>query len=199
MEFNAFSAGVEPGGLLNETHIRLLICYMLNGVKTPMTKSSILYVIQANGLANYFESAAALDALCVAGNIELVEDGDDPSYQITEIGAQISESLSRNLPVSVRTKALNAAVTFLAHQKIERENKVEILPQDIGVVVICHISDGKNDMMKIELRVPDLMQAEQIKRRFLKDPFIFYSAYIALLTEDKALVTDLQQALSEIE
>ena len=198
MEFNAFSGGVEPGGLLNESDIRLLLCYMLNGVNAPMNKSSILYVIQANGLANYFESASALNDLCEAGNLEIVEPGNDPAYRITPIGAQVSKSLAQNLPTSVRTKALNAAVTFLSHQRQEKENHVDFVPLEKGVQVNCHISDGETDMMELKLRVPDQAQAEQVRRRFLDNPFLFYSVFIALLTGDPALVSDLRQELDRL-
>ena len=161
MEINAFSGGVEPGGLLNESDIRLLLCYLLNGVNSPMHKSSILYVIQANGLANYFESASALDELCRAGNLKMIEEDNDPLYQITPEGTLVSQSLATGLPASVRKKALNAALTFLSHQRQEKENHVEIAPLKKGFRVTCHISDGHSDMMVLSLRVPDFVRNAQ--------------------------------------
>ena len=52
MEFDAFSAGVEPGGLRSQSEIRLLLCYLLKSVDLPLSRSMILSVIQDSGLAN---------------------------------------------------------------------------------------------------------------------------------------------------
>ena len=39
--FDAFTGGVEPGGLRSQSDIRLLICYMLASVQEPLSKEDI--------------------------------------------------------------------------------------------------------------------------------------------------------------
>ena len=68
--------------------------------------------------------------------------------------------------------------------------------QKKGLVVQCHISDGDSDMMSIDLRVPDLLQAELVKKRFQSDPSAFYTAVLALLTGDPYLLGELQKELA---
>jgi len=68
-----------------------------------------------------------------------------------------------------------------------------------GLLVQCHISDGDSDMMSIDLRVPDLLQAELVKKRFQSDPSAFYTAVLALLTGDSYLLGELQKELSRSE
>ena len=55
MEFDAFTAGIEPGGLRTKNDIRIMVCYILNSVKAPLSKENILNILQEKGLANYFE------------------------------------------------------------------------------------------------------------------------------------------------
>ena len=54
MEYDAFTAGIEPGGLRTKNDIRIMVCYILNSVKAPLSKENILNILQEKGLANYF-------------------------------------------------------------------------------------------------------------------------------------------------
>ena len=46
MQFDAFTGGVEPGGLRSQSDIRLLICYMLASVQEPLSKEDIVMVLR---------------------------------------------------------------------------------------------------------------------------------------------------------
>lgn len=52
MEFDAFDAGIELGGLRNREEIRLLICYLLKTIDKPLEKSQLNDAVLENGLAN---------------------------------------------------------------------------------------------------------------------------------------------------
>ena len=62
-EFDAFSQGVEPGGLRSKTQIKLLINYLVENIKEPINTSVIIEALQLHGLANYFEVTQAIDDL----------------------------------------------------------------------------------------------------------------------------------------
>lgn len=101
------------------------------------------------------------------------------------MGRLLAESLSTTLPRSVREKAVNAVWTVLSQAKLQQENQVFFHETEHGILVECHISDGASDMMTITLRVPDTLQAGEIKKRFQRDPLIFYRTMTALLAERK--------------
>jgi hypothetical protein len=65
--YDAFTAGIEPGGLRTKNEIRILICYLLDSVDVPLKKDDIIEIMQANGLANYFEVADAIAEMCQKG------------------------------------------------------------------------------------------------------------------------------------
>lgn len=200
MDFNAFSGGVEPGGLRNSSEIKLLVCYLLKSVDCGLSKNLILDVIQENGLANYFETTNAIADLVATGNILETKNEGEFVYHLTEKGILIADALSETLPRSVRDKSIRAALLLTTRIKLERENRVEFKPLEKGFVVDCHISDGgEKDMMCVSVRVPDILQAKMIKSRFQSDPVLLYKGIIALFTGENELVRDVFRQLQALD
>ena len=187
MERDAFTGGVEPGGLWNKNDIRILLCYILTSVGAPLSKESIEEIMQGKALANYFEVGDALDSLLRQGNVTVDEDG---CFCVTDSGREIAASLDVSLPLSVRDKALEAALRLAAEQKARRENKVELLKAEKGYQVRCHVSGGETELMTISIYVPDKAQAELVERNFYRDPEGVYRLLLAALTGDKAYAAD---------
>lgn len=187
MERDAFTGGVEPGGLWNKNDIRILLCYILSSVNTPLSRESIGEIVQGKSLANYFEVGDALDALLKQGNATLDEDG---LYSVTASGREIAASLDATLPLSVRDKALEAALRLVAEAKARRENQVELQKTDRGYEVTCHVSGGELELMSISLYVPDKAQAELVERNFYRDPEGVYRLLLAALTGDRAYAAE---------
>ena len=88
---DAFSAGVEPGGLYSSQEIKILICYMLAGVDEPLPRQSVLEIIATGGMANFFEAGAAIDELIRLHNLT---EGEDGRLYLTEDGRQAASTLS---------------------------------------------------------------------------------------------------------
>lgn len=188
MEFNAFTGGVDPGGLRNQDEIRILLCYLLSSVNAPLSKADVLSIMQSAGLANYFEVTDALSDLQEKGN--LLSLGGD-LYAAGEQTRMIAKQLDTALPASVRRQAVSAAINLLASARREQENKVELKQTKRGYHVICHISGGKMDLMSFSLYVPDLHQARLVKQNFQKSPERVYRTMLALVTENKDLTAEL--------
>lgn len=190
MDFDAFSAGVEPGGLRTKNEIRILICYLLASVSSPLSKSDILNIIQDNGLANYFEVTNALAELAEHGNVIL--SGENNEFcTASETAKLIAKQLDTALPPVVRDKAVAAAIRLLAQAKRERENKVEIKKSERGYDVSCHISGGDMELMNFTLHVPDMYQAQMVKSQFHCAPETVYRMLLALVTGQKDLAEEL--------
>lgn len=192
MSNDAFTAGIEPGGLRSKDEIRILLCYLLSSVGAPLTRDAILQSVQENGLANYFEVTDALEELTANGNLLLEESG----YRASRQAQQIARQLDTALPYSVRTKALQAALRLLAQARRERENAVEIDSTGAGVRVTCHISGGpaRDDLMTLALMVPDMQQAALVKRAFQQAPDRIYQVLLALLTGEPEVAAGFLQA-----
>jgi len=190
MDFDAFTAGVQPGGLRSKDQIRILICYLLSSVGAPLSKEDIINIMQENSLANYFEVTDALSELIEKGIVLLLPDNPELCI-VSDTARGIAKQLDNTLPLSVREQAVAAAINLLAKAKRERENRVDIVKTDCGYNVECHISGGEMDLMSFSLYVPDLFQAHMVKDNFHRDPENVYCVMLALVTGNNELVSHL--------
>ena len=180
---DAFSAGVEPGGLYTSQEIKILICYMLLGVGEPMERQMVTELIAGNGMANFFETAAAVDELARQGHLT-EEEG---RISLTETGRQVGDTLAGMIPYTLRERSVKAALQLLTRIRREQENTVELEKLDHGYRVTCTIQDSASPLMSVSLRVADDMQAGLIRENFLDAPTLLYRSLLAILTGDAGM------------
>lgn len=181
MDFSNLVAGVSPGGFQDIYEVRILICYLLHAVNQPLTKDQLNHIFREQNLVQYFTFSDALAKLIAEKHVKVEEDENEEFYTLTPLGEGTAHMLQNSLPRSVRDRVVTATVALLQQQKTERENKVDILPNDHGFEVCFLIQDNGFDLMKFSLFVPDLTQAEMVKARFLQDPLTFYQRMIGYL------------------
>ncbi len=183
MNFDAFDAGIEIGGLRDRDDIRLLICYLLKSVDAPMTRQLLNDAMQEDGLANYFEVTQAIEELLKTGNITADILDEDEVLSVTQKGREAAELLQTSLPITVREKAVNSAIRLTTRAKIERENKIEVKKEDDGGYTITFtLFDKETELMKLSVYVSDSLQLEQVKQNFINDPVKVYSTIITSLS-----------------
>lgn len=182
---DAFTAGVEPGGLTNSQEIRILLCYMLDTVGKPIHRDALTNIIIGGGMANYFDTEEAIEDLI---RLQHLAESEDRLLATTVTGAQIGQSLGVRVPYTLRERSVKAALQLLRRREIERDNKVDIRPlEEGGYAVTCSVQDRGRDLLSVTLRVTDPWQAEQIKEQFLADPALLYRSNLAVLTGDAGL------------
>ena len=197
MAFDTFDEGVSLGGMRSKTEIRTLICYMLKSVGSPMRKDTIVNALMEKGLANYFETSSSFDDLVRNGNIELT-DADKKLYKNTSNGDMIATQLEDTLAPTVKERAIECALSLLRQEQVESENKVTISKCDNGYNVTCKISGGDMELLSFTLYVPDITQARLIRKNFYKNPDMFYSVMIAMLTRNKREITEILEGLGSV-
>ena len=181
---DAFTAGVEPGGLNNSQEIRILLCYMLDTVGQPMNRDDVTEIILAGGMANYFDTEDAIEELIRLQHLAQA----DRKIATTVTGAQIGQSLKVRVPYTLRQRSVEAALKLLKRYEVQRDNKVDIRKlEEGGYAVTCAVQDRGRDLLSVTLRVADNLQAEQIKEHFLADPSLLFRGNLAILTGDSAL------------
>lgn len=176
-EFDAFSEGVEPGGLRNRTQIKVLITFIVSRIKEPMKETMLIDALQTHGLANYFETTQALDELLENGNLVSA----DGYVYLTPKGALSVDELAMELPKSVKETALADAMKIQLLEKRESENTVDIKKTETGYLVTVKVIHKDEPMMELTIYAADSEQAEQLKHNFLKDPSHVYSTVVASL------------------
>ena len=175
----AFSEGVRLGGLYDTQEIKILICYMLNGVKEPLPREAIVEILFSYEIANLFETSAAIDDLVHLGNLKEDAEG---RLTMTESGEQAARQLFTIVPYTLREQALGAAMQLVARTRNEQNTRVTIEKLELGYAVTCAIDNSPQPMMSFTLRVADRMQAERIREQFLNDPLTVYRMMVSVLT-----------------
>uniref|UniRef100_UPI004029D264 DUF4364 family protein n=1 Tax=Gemmiger formicilis TaxID=745368 RepID=UPI004029D264 len=85
----AFTAGVRPGGLTDDTQIRMLLCYLVK-VAGPVKRETMQGALLQEQLVNYFEFA---DALVEVEKQKLVTIDGEGRYVITQKGSTVADTL----------------------------------------------------------------------------------------------------------
>ena len=178
VKFDAFAGGIEIGGLRSMLEIKILICYILESVKTPMTRNQICDVLQKTGLVNFFDANSALDELLESKALIEEEYVGEAHLVITAKGSNSAKELETQLLPGVRDRAVKVALNTVARARSERENKVEVKKVENGYDVTFEIESNGDKLLSLTLNVSDEWQAEQLKDGFLDDPGALYSDII---------------------
>ena len=197
MAFDTFDEGISLGGMRSRTEIRTLICYLFKSVGVPMAKDAVVNALMEKGLANYFETSSCFDDLVRNGNVEMTDES-KKLYYITDNGNMIATQLEDTLATTVKERAVECALSLLKQEQVENDNKVTITKTDNGYTVTCSISGGDMELLSFSLYVPDKQQARIIRKNFYKNPDIFYSVMIAMLTRNKRSVTEILNELGSV-
>ncbi|MEG1017377.1 MAG: DUF4364 family protein [Oscillospiraceae bacterium] len=164
MSDRAFTAGVVPGGLTEQSHIKILICYILAHLEEPVSQEALLAAIADNGLANYFECAQAVSELLECKNLD---ESADKSYVLSKTGKQISDILSDDLPITVRERALESATYLIEHARRKKQHPVELVRREDGYLVRGKIVDGGAVLFSLEVYAPTYEAAALARERFI--------------------------------
>lgn len=164
MANDAFTAGVEPGGLTSHSEIKILICYILRYIASPVTTEELVNTLTEKGLANYFELTSAVSELVESGHVSQAED----SYTLRETGWQIADMLSSDLPLMVRVRAVEAVKDAMELTRKRRQNLVEIVERDNGYDVRCSIvDDAAGPLYSFTIYAPTRKAAQTIRDNFI--------------------------------
>ena len=175
----AFTAGVKPGGLTDNTQIRILLCYL---VKTagPLTRDTLQGALLQEQLVNYFEFA---DALADVERQLLVSLDEDERYSITDKGSTVADTLAFDLPRTVRESAIRAVMQIQSWKHKAAMNRARIEEEDGEYVVWCASGDMGSDVFRLQLAMPDKLTAETIRNNFTAHGSEIYSKVMDMLTQ----------------
>ncbi len=188
MYFDAFPAGIEPGGLRNTEDIGILICYILSRIDKPFSGDELTQLIQSNGIANYFEINSAVSELIKQNNIRY-SDEENNIIEVTKNGKLISQQLSSELPSYIRQKALSLVLKLIERKQLEKENPVTISKaENGGFDVNIRITDGMRDLMSLTVFVPDISEANAVRDNFYDDPERLYTTLLSVVTNKYEII-----------
>lgn len=173
-----------PGVIYDDDRIRLMILFALITAKKPITRAVLCNIIMYDALAEYFSILENLSALISADLV--VEHGhketDIKLLYITDYGKETFEELKQRLALSVREKIACSALKAMSNYN--RENSVigERYAKDDGYIADLTLMEGKTELMKLSVFVPNELQSAAIIKHFKSHPEIIYKTIIDALT-----------------
>jgi len=181
---NAFTAGLQPGGLTNDFEVQVFVCYLLTHINGPVSFSQLSEIVQTDGMVNYFEFASAISQLRELGKLEVttLENGEE-AFSLTDTGIATAKTFEHSVPKTIREKGVEVSGAFFSNMRIMEENYVEIEEVPDGYRVTLVVSDVGTDLMRLTLFAPDLKQCESIRENFMKNPVIAYQKILDLFTK----------------
>ena len=175
----AFTGGVKPGGLTSNTEIRILLCYLIK-TAGPVTRDAMQGACLQEELVNYFECA---DALCELENQGLATQT-PAGYIITPKGAIVADTLSDDLPRSVRESAILAVIRIQSWVHKAAQNHATIQKVGGEYQVTCVIQDENQDAdaFRLQLTMPDALTAILVRNQFIARGSEIYAGLLTALT-----------------
>ena len=175
LQFDAFTAGIEDGGLRSSSSIAILACYIIVRSEEKLTKKNVVDALVEGKIANYFEITSAISKMIKTDN--LVE-GEDGYLSVTSKCAFNVEMLENDLPITIREKAVELAAKTARLEIYKKENKATVEKDGDKYKVTLHVSDKNCDFMVLSLYFPSKAQAQVVKEKFQTHPGEVYENLI---------------------
>ncbi len=177
-EFDAFTEGVDAGGLRSRNQIKLIIEYLAVYLSEPLTSDVAVESLTTSALANYFETRQAVEELVTSGNLSRDENDE---LTITKKGLDSLNELMGEIPASVKETAMTSASVIQLRMRNEGAANASIVKNGDAYEVVCKIMHKDTVLVELKLHADDYDQAYKIKESFVESPEKIYEAVVSLL------------------
>lgn len=172
---------VDNFGFIHERiEIKVLILFIMRRLPEPVTLDVLTGLTMCDEGISYFDVTECISMLIETGHMR-IEDG---KYSLAPKGERNGEILEKNLPYTVRKRAEDS--TAIVRSNLNRDAMIKTQRnsnEDGGYKVALSLSDGKGDIISMELYTANEKQANAIEKGFRKNAEKIYHAIIAMLVE----------------
>ena len=153
------------------TDIKIFILFLLDRIRYPIDKSTLVEIIFENTDSISFDYDACLAELERDGLVYFDEDEDDKYYMISEKGRAISAELYENLDGAFRERSIKSVAKHLSlsARGVEISATVARLG-DKRYSVTLMAKDKQGEIMNLSVTVASLAEAEEIRRNYEINP-----------------------------
>lgn len=172
-------------GMSNQTDVKIFILFLLDNINYPLDYSTIHDICIQNGYVGGFDFAACFSQLKELGHI--LEDGEEGEtyYVISPTGKMVAAELQSNLLLSIREKSLKSAIRLLSFKKRGASATSSIKQREDGKYTLyCSITEPGGNVLQIELCMSSRLHAEDMQKKFDKDPESVYRRLLSVLSGD---------------
>lgn len=181
LQFDAFTSGIEAGGLRAKSAISSMVCYVIANTRQNVTIKILTEAMMEGKIANYFEVCDSIDKLKAK---KLIFEDENGVLTISNQARKYTELIENDLPLNIRSESIELCQKLVAKEAYKKENKVDIEKDENGYKVTMHVSDKISDFMVLTLYVPTETQAVVIKEGFLENPVKIYENLIDTIFDE---------------
>ncbi len=174
---------VKMASAMRDDEIKLLILYLLDQLKTPLSGEVLSEIVLWDGNINFFDFSAAFDALTQSrALLPLDGEGAKTRYTLSPEGQEILRCMGESLSESIRYKALRSATRLLAYRNQGRSASATLSETADGFSLRCVIRDREEVFMDLTLYPKSRYEAESFKIRFENNPEDLLRGVLAILS-----------------
>ena len=187
-----------PGSLSNIYEIKILICAIINKMKSNINEEQINLALQINETVNYFNFCQAMKELFETKHIIKNKDKKDEIYlSLTKIGEETVKIFEDKISSKLIEKITKTLENILKEEHENKNKKVQIKSKNDGYVVKLTLEEIKSNLMEVELFCPNLKTAENVKKQMKLKTTEIYTSILALITDDYKTLLKLALNLKE--
>ena len=177
LQFDAFTAGIEDGGLRSSSSIAILACYIIARSEEKLTKKNVVDALVEGKIANYFEITSAISKMIKTDNLVEGEDGYLSSNKLSKSHSKI-HTKRRNTPSLQSSTYMGLLV---ARRKCDATYSTKLLSI---FMLTCWQSSGSPYYTRKHIKIcyyPGLHPTKGSGRKNLIYSFFRYSPYVSAL------------------
>ena len=151
-------------------------------------------------VSGYLENRAKAAAEDLVGKTEELrreEDGREV-YALTGSGLQAANTFGKDLPLSVRERAVGVARGILTRQRREKEIVTDIQRVEDGYRLVLRLTDIGSDLLDIGIFLPSEEACQRVRQRFLDDPMELYKGILDLLTGGESASPEGKSSIQDV-
>lgn len=177
---NAFTGGIDHGGLTNDFEVKILLCCVIGHLKESVTGEELRKILTSTELVNYFEVSDAYSELKNAG--QLVQNPADASLSLSSLGQKTVEEFEKSLPLSVREKCYAAADSYVLLRRRKEEIRIDYRQVPDGYQCTVVMKDYGTDLIDFTFFLPTEQTCKAVRDRIYSNPTLIYKGLLAVLT-----------------
>ena len=175
--------------LSDKTEIKTFILFLLQNINDPLDFNTLHDVVVQDGFVKYIDFLDCFAELLEAGQVDEVIT-DIPLYSISDNGKIAVAELSPKLFGTIKEKALRSAMRLLAFYREGSKINSNIENEGEGWRFHCTMTDGKRELLEMNVFYTDYDYAQRIKANFDENAEKIYKGTMAILSGDVNYIFD---------
>ncbi len=176
----------------SKQNVKIFVLYLMENVGRPLDFVTLNDIVMQTDYVMYLDFAESFYKMLDDGLVERVENAtESETYQITDKGRVVAESLHSDILSSILDKSLAAALNYLDFKSRGIEAKCSSARREDGRYdFTCSLTERGEVIYSTTLVVDSANRAERLKENFRERPEVIYRGVHALLAGNMNFLFD---------